>query len=122
MANKSKQKGTRAETKVVRFLESQGLPAKRKALSGSQDQGDIELVGRRISIEVKAGKQTASPNRSALEEWLRQSKVEGDNSNTLCVLCVLRYNRRIEDADVYIQHENGIKEHLFLDEFCEKYG
>ena len=122
MTNKSKQKGTRAETKVVRFLESHGLPARRKALSGSKDQGDIELIGRRISIEVKAGKQTASPNRSSLEDWLKQSDAEGRNSNTLCVLCVLRYNRRIEDADVYIQHKDGMREHLFLDEFCEKYG
>ena len=41
--NKSKQKGTRAETKVVRYLEDHGIKARRKALAGSKDEGDIEI-------------------------------------------------------------------------------
>lgn len=128
MANKNKAKGTRAETKVVKFLESYGFKARRKALTGSKDEGDVELFDaprlyRPITIEVKAGKQTANPNRTQLEEWLRQAREEAANSGQTCVLCVVRYNRKLKDADVYFQYEddNGypVRAHEYLDEFCE---
>lgn len=132
MANKSKKKGTRAETSVVRFLESYGFKARRKTLKGNKDEGDIELFDAPglcspITIEVKAGQQTANPNRAQLEEWLRQARIEGENSGQQCVLCVVRYRRKLKDADVYLQYENEyapgeiIREHMYLDEFCETY-
>lgn len=132
MANPSKQKGTRAETKVVRYLESRGIKARRKALAGSNDQGDIEMydaprLGEPITIEVKAGKQTANPNRAQLEDWLRQSWEEAENSGTfLAVLIVVRYRRKLEDADVYVQaysdNANQLRTyHTWLDKFAEEF-
>ena len=127
MANPSKQKGTRAETKVVRFLNDHGIEAARKALSGSLDKGDIEMTmpdGTKRILEVKAGKQTSNPNRAQLEEWLHQARVEEFNSGVLCALCIVRYNRKLKDADVYVQHmldyKDGmlVREHMYLDEFC----
>ena len=128
MANKSKAKGTRAETNVVRFLESYGLGAKRKALTGSKDEGDVELfdapnLKEPMTIEVKAGKQTANPNRTQLTEWLRQAREEAKNSGQRCILCVVRYNRQIKDADVYFQYEDDygfVRSHMYLDEFAEE--
>lgn len=127
MANPSKQKGTRAETNVVRFLNNHGVEAARKALAGSFDKGDIELTlpsGVKRTLEVKAGKQTNNPSRTQLEEWLRQARVEEQNSGTLCALCIVRYNRKLKDADVFIQHKLDYKnmtlrEHMYLDEFCD---
>ena len=118
MGNPSKAKGTRAESKVVKFLESYGIKAKRKALTGSKDEGDVCLTDLNITLEIKAGKQTANPNRTQLEMWLDQANVESRNSQTVCYLCVVRYNRQIKDADVYIR-DKGFRKHMYLDEFAE---
>lgn len=133
MANRSKAKGTRAETKVVRYLESRGFGARRKALAGSNDEGDVELFDAPrlycpITIEVKGGKQTANPNRTQLTEWLRQAVVEKENAHSKqegAYLIVVRYNRKIEDADVWIQYTDGdgyeTRSHMYLDEFASEY-
>lgn len=39
--NVSKQKGTAWETAVVRYLNEQGFPVERRALTGKEDKGDI---------------------------------------------------------------------------------
>lgn len=53
MVNKPKIKGTRAETAVVEYLKAHGFPwAERRALSGSQDRGDVAGVVRHV-LEVK---------------------------------------------------------------------
>lgn len=119
MANPNKAKGTRAETSVVNFLnEEDGVHAQRRALSGSNDCGDVEVVvdnGLHFALEVKTGKQTANPSRTQLEEWLRQAKVESENSGLPCHLVVVRYRRKLCDADVY---SVGIpRQHWYLDEF-----
>lgn len=124
MSNPSKAKGTRAETAVVNFLKEHGIKAQRKALTGSADCGDVEIIERGFSVtlEVKAGKQTANPSRSQLEEWLRQAEVEAKNSKTECYLCIVRYHRKLKDADVYLQYKNGknvVREHMYLDEFVK---
>lgn len=123
MANPSKQKGTRAETKVVRYLQSCGFAARRQALAGSDDQGDIkaeapDMPERSFIIEVKAGKQTAAPNRTQIEEWCRQAMVEADNAGGDPVLIVVRYHRDIKDADVYIPYSNEERMHMYLDRWC----
>lgn len=125
--NKSKAKGTRAETAVARYLAGHGWTAERKALSGSSDKGDLKAVppkGRPLTIEVKAGKMTANPSRLQLEEWLRQAKVEAENSGeSASYLVVVRYRRALKDADVYAQYRDGdgypVRAHMFLDEFAE---
>ena len=128
MANPSKQKGTRAETRVVKYLQGHGIAASRRALHGSKDLGDIQYQGPRMYepmiMEVKAGKQTANPSRAQLETWLDQAWVEGRNSGMECVLVVVRYNRRIKDADVWFQYHDGdgyfTRAHAFLEEYVEE--
>ena len=128
----SKAKGTKAETKVVRFLRDRGITASRRALAGNKDVGDILVTpsmpspdGRGdVIIEVKAGKQTANPNRKMLTEWLDQAWVESRNAGVPCVLVVVRYNRRLKDADCWFQYHDGdgifTRSHLYLDEFADE--
>ena len=74
MANPSKQKGTAAETAVVRYLNDQGWPAvERRTLSGSKDKGDVAGV-RDLVIEVKACK------AMDLGGWLREADAEALNA------------------------------------------
>lgn len=125
MANPSKQKGTKGETSVVKYLKSFGIQAERKALSGSNDQGDIKVIEGGTSeewiLEVKAGKQTYNPSRAQLEEWFRQTVVEAENAGVdWAALVVVRYRRSIKDADVYILRREGFDTppiHRWLDEF-----
>lgn len=121
MANKSKAKGTRAESKVVKYLIDHGISAKRKALSGNKDEGDIgvEFYGTDITLEVKTGKMTDNYSRKQLEEWLRQTEVEGKNSDTRSALVIVRYRRKIDDAEVIWKKDNGIML-IYLDDFVRE--
>jgi len=125
MSNPSKQKGTRAETKVVRYLLDHGFVARRLALAGSNDPGDIEAYAPdsmdKIIIEVKTGKQTAAPRRTQIEEWCKQAVVEGKNSDAyLSVLIVVRQYRKLEDADVYEPHAES-RTHWYLDDWVNSF-
>lgn len=118
MSNPSKAKGTRAETKVVRFLEQHGVEASRQALAGSSDKGDIYIRKINTIIEVKAGKQTANPSRGQIEEWQRQAVAEAENAKACAVLVVVRYNRKLQDSDVFYHHDAlGAWIHMYLDEY-----
>lgn len=122
MANPSKQKGTRAETKVVRYLEDHGFVARRQALAGSNDPGDIEAYAPnssdKIIIEVKTGKQTVAPSRNQIEEWCKQAQVEAEHSQGCPVLIIVRYHRALKDADVYIPfNTKKARIHYYLDEW-----
>ena len=56
MTNPSKQKGTRFETDIVNYLNTNGYPhAERRALAGNTDRGDIAGIPG-IVIEAKATK------------------------------------------------------------------
>ena len=122
MANRNKAKGTRAETKLVKYLLENGCVARRQALAGSDDQGDLEVYApdstEKIIVEVKAGKQTAAPRRSQIEDWCRQAEVEAVNAGGAPVLVVMRYQRALEDADVYIPSAH-CRMHMYLDEWME---
>lgn len=122
MSNKSKQKGTKAETNVVKFLEANGIKAERKALHGSNDLGDVHVSGNiEMILEVKAGKQTENPNRTQIEEWMRQARTEGDNAELPVALVVVRYRRAIKDANVY--YYDKVADYwvfMYLDEFIDK--
>ena len=127
MANKSKAKGTRAETRVRNYLEKHGFIARRQALAGSEDKGDIEAYAPdsidKIIIEVKAGNQTLAPNRSQINEWCRQTLVETKNANaSLGVLVVVRCNRALIDADVYQPFENNKRMHWYLEDWVNEFG
>lgn len=108
MANPSKAIGTRAETVIKNYFNSYGLRCERKALAGSDDEGDLRLylkigsVETEVTVEVKAGKQTQNYPRSRIEEWKRQTLAESRNSNCIAMLVIVRYRRRISDVEVWI--------------------
>ena len=122
MGNRNKAKGTRAETKVRKYLEEHGFTARRQALAGSDDQGDLEVYPpdsmEKLIVEIKAGKQTAAPSRSQIEEWCRQAMVEAQNAYGIPVLIVVRYNRALKDADVYLPYQRT-RTHAFLEEWVK---
>jgi Holliday junction resolvase len=132
MANPSKAKGTRAETKVARYLSDHGLPTERRALAGSADQGDLRMTlvsGAEVTIEVKTGKQTASYNRSMLEEWKRQTLEESRNSKcSHSMLVIVRYRRSFCDAEVWTPNFQWEYSNMpgwtmrYIDEFVEEMG
>jgi hypothetical protein len=75
--NRSKQRGTAAETAVVNHLRLNGYPeAERRSLHGSTDKGDIVNGPPGTIIEVKAAR---TPNYQA---WLREADTERDNAHT----------------------------------------
>jgi len=105
MSNPSKRIGTRAETKVARYLTANGLPTMRRALAGSKDHGDLcmELPdGTEVTIEVKAGQQCANPSRSQMAEWRRQTIDESVNSGCISALVIVRHRRAFCDAEVWL--------------------
>lgn len=123
MANRSKAKGTKHETAAVRFMESHGIKAERKALHGAQDQGDLDVecsIGH-VIFEVKSGKQTNNPNRTLLEEWMRQTNEESRNAGCPGFLLVMRYNRSIKDADVWWFGEPLSMHHMYFDDWCNRF-
>lgn len=135
MSNPSKKKGTAAETKVVKACEAEGLVAERLALHGASDLGDVRItldIDDYIILEVKAGKQTASPNRALLTEWKRQTSNEINSyqmqqnvaTRIWGALVVVRFNRQLKDADVYLPNSiwtedeaNPYWVHMYFDEF-----
>lgn len=115
MSNASKAKGTRAESAVVRYLESRGIHAERRALHGAKDPGDI-LVEGHIVLEVKAGKQTVGYGRTLKEQWLNQTRVETANASLNSgYLIIVRYHYPIKDAEVWSM--DG-KLFWYLDAWC----
>jgi hypothetical protein len=71
--NRSKIKGTAAETAVVTYLRTRGFPhTERRALNGSQDRGDITGIPG-IAIEVK------NAARIELAGWLDEANIERAN-------------------------------------------
>ena len=75
--SKAKQKGTAAETAVVRFLQGQGFPlAERRALGGGssgEDLGDITGIPM-LCMEVKNQRSYNIP------AWLRETEEERKNA------------------------------------------
>lgn len=109
MANKSKTKGTAAETRVVKYLKDHGFTeAKRIALHGSKDMGDVEVGTGFHILEVKAGKQAGNVNRKLFEEWKAQTLTEQGNQRTdksmsliYCYLLIVPPNKPLKDCLVY---------------------
>lgn len=73
--SKSKQKGTAAETAVVKYLKTNGFNGvERRALTGAYDKGDISGI-EGLVIEVK------DHRTMTLGQWIEELKVEIDNAN-----------------------------------------
>lgn len=72
--SKAKQKGTAAESAVVKFLQENGfIYAERRALHGTVDKGDITGCGP-IVFEVK------DHAKLTLSEWVKELEVEIANA------------------------------------------
>lgn len=84
--SKAKQKGTAAETAVVRYLRDNGfIHAERRALHGTLDKGDITGCGP-IVFEVKDHKTIT------LSAWLKElhDEIVNANANTGAVVAKRR--------------------------------
>lgn len=81
MVNRSKIKGTSAETAVVGYLRQHGAPhAERRALNGVNDRGDIAgIIG--VCIEVK------NHSRDNLPTWIDETVIEGVNDHAQIAVC-----------------------------------
>jgi len=78
VANPNKNKGTAAETAVVKYAWTQGFhEAERIALAGANDQGDVVLQRNpKIIIEVKAGKSAQTASLGQISKWLDDTQRE----------------------------------------------
>jgi hypothetical protein len=84
--NRSKAKGTAAETAVVRFLQTVGFPyAERRTLNGTHDRGDIAGIPS-VVIEVK------NCAKQELGSWVAEAERERDNDRA--TLGVVWHKRR----------------------------
>jgi Holliday junction resolvase len=132
MANPSKQKGTTAETKVVKYLTARGLRAERRPLAGSSDNGYLRLIlpdETEVTVEVKCGRQTQGYSRSSIEDWKLQTLTESINSGCPAMLVIVRYRRQLKDAEVWLPNGQWASKKLmgtwtvmYLDEFVNRYG
>jgi hypothetical protein len=81
MVNKPKIKGTRAETAIVNYLQTNGFPhAERRALTGNLDRGDIAGVVENV-IEVK------DVTRDGLPGWVDEVEQERINAKARYGVC-----------------------------------
>lgn len=84
MTNRSKQRGTAAETAALRWLREHGFPwTERLALSGIHDRGDLSLLpGCAVIAEVKnhATAATGQPGDAVLTKWMAETERERNNA------------------------------------------
>lgn len=105
MANKSKSKGTRFESAVVKYLR-EGLEDERPerlALHGSKDMGDIGHIyahGYHGIAECKSHKKVTPGD---IAEWQRQTIDERENSDSdFALLVVNKYNCPMGQSQVHV--------------------
>jgi hypothetical protein len=91
--NRSKAKGTAAESAVVATLVEQGWPhAERRALSGNTDKGDVAgVIG--VCIEVKSEASYDIPG------WLRETATEKTNANADVGACWFKLRGKTNPRD-----------------------
>lgn len=89
MTNPSKAKGTAFESALVAHIEAAGFPARRVALAGAADQGDIHVHDGDGDLHVLEAK-----NRRgyAVAEAVDQAKAEAANAGSVFPVAVLKRN------------------------------
>jgi hypothetical protein len=104
---RSKDIGTEAETKVVRYLLDHGFPAaERRALHGTQDLGDITGTPGLV-FEVKAGKAAHNASDNQVDLWLAETELERDNAGEdVGVLVVARYLKNVRSWWAFLPAED----------------
>lgn len=82
--NRPKQKGTAAETGVIRALHQMGWPgAERRTLSGSNDRGDVNAHSGFV-MECKDTKKWSVP------KWMRETEAERINASAAYGILVIK--------------------------------
>jgi Holliday junction resolvase len=103
--NKSKRKGTAAETAVVGYLRENGFPhAERRALNGSTDRGDVAGVPG-VVIEIK------NCARMELAGWVDEARLEAANAGVGVFAVAHKRRGKGNPADWFVT--------LPLSVFCE---
>lgn len=93
----NKDKGTRAETAVVRLARDMGWPyAERRALTGGVDRGDITGIhGVVIQVKDVVKQEIASWQKDTIQQMVNDSSVT-------CVLVVKKKYKNTRQWDAYI--------------------
>jgi hypothetical protein len=95
--SKQKQKGTLAETAIVRYLQENNINARRNPLTGSRDEGDILISGpKTFTLEVK------NHRTMDLAQWVDQAMTEKANANTDFGVVVHKRLRKGDPKDWYV--------------------
>jgi hypothetical protein len=95
MVNRSKAKGTAAETAVVGYLQRRGwIHAERRALAGVLDKGDVAGVAG-VVLEVKSCKALD------LAGWLKEAQVEQTNAGATVGAVVAKKRGTTDPGDWY---------------------
>ena len=101
MTNKPKAIGTRGETGVVRVLRDTGFPdARRLALAGANDEGDVELC-RGVIAEVKTGKHAKKASLAQIDLWWLETERERLNAGANVGLLVVQRSGYSPDRAAY---------------------
>lgn len=119
--NTSKAKGTKAETRVVKYLTTAGLRCNRVVMKGNRDEGDIHIIGGHgcvsAILEVKAGKQTGSVARKLREDWLTETRTEAENAGMVRgFLVIAKHGASVCDYHVWDQFGHRF---WYLDQFVD---
>lgn len=90
MVNKPKAIGTRGETGVVKVARDFGFPAARRlALAGNQDEGDV-LLCPGVIAEVKSGKTAKQASLAQIDLWWLETEVERRRHGAVIGLLVVQ--------------------------------
>lgn len=121
MVNPSKAKGTAAETRVVNFLLAAGVRAMRVVMKGNKDQGDVHIIHPNGAVhcilEVKGGKQTQNVSRKLREDWLKETRTEGDNVGSVrAFLVIAKHGSSV--CDYHVWNDDGTR-FWYLDQFID---
>jgi hypothetical protein len=76
VTNRSKAKGTAAESAVARVMRANGWPdAERSALHGAKDRGDLTGIGQ-VCVEVKGGHAAEQASDGQVLAWMAELDTE----------------------------------------------
>lgn len=94
--SKAKQKGTSFETAVTNYIIAKGIPAKRKALAGALDEGDVDVGSPpKLVLECKNCRTYSFP------QWVEESTTEAANAGLPCVV-VAKRNGKGDPGEAFV--------------------
>jgi len=114
LSSYNKQKGSKFETDVMKWIRSLGYFCERLAKAGSNDEGDLVTIiaGKTYILECKNRKKLDLPAfwDEAQVEARNYAKARGLPDSPLAFVIVKRRNRSIEDAWVITSLEKWIEQ------------